>query len=276
MVDISNDNVQLLAGRTAISSVRFHISSATSGAAFDATTGWIDLGAIDPASPSFEFNKTLVDAKTGSPAVTKQRHISDYEGTMSADIIDYNDIAMNAAIGTTIDPVYNQPAIPVTTAVAAGASTRSLIFVTTGDATNYAVGDWISVDLGDTAFSWKEVKKVIAVDTVADTLTVQGTLSQVPAVAAAVAKIESVENVIGGNSLRDYQMRVVASFNDQSTMVLHAPKGNFTAPVSPTLGDNGSLAKIPLQFQILGTFFTNGSCQEVKLASHYAFYNEVC
>ena len=99
---IENDVVQELMDRTAIASVRAHYATTTSGATFDGTDDWIDLGTVSPGSPSFEFGKETTDVFTGSPSSIKFRHITQWNGTMGFDIIDYNDNAINVSIGTTL------------------------------------------------------------------------------------------------------------------------------------------------------------------------------
>lgn len=277
MVAATNDAVQLLSDRTAIVAVRFHYSTTTSGATFDGTTNWTDLGALDPASPAFDLNKEITDVMTGAPMTVKDRHINQYNGTMSAEVIDYNPTTFRATIGTTIDNVITSPMGWTDTDVAMGASTRSLLFVT--DVSGLAVGDRIAVELGDTAYTWYEDKTIIAITpgtAPAGTVEIEGTLSEIPAVGATIKLIENIETIIGGNTLQDYQMRSVASFNDGSTMVIHSPKGNFTGAISPNYGDGTTVARIPIEFGLIGVSATlpGSSCPQVKLASHYAFYGQ--
>lgn len=278
MVAATNDAVQLLSDRTAIVAVRFHYSTTTSGATFDGTTNWTDLGALDPASPAFDLNKEITDVMTGAPMTVKARHINQYNGTMSAEVIDYNPVTFRATIGTTIQNVITSPMGWTDVAVDMGASTRSLIYV--DDITGLAVGDRIAVELGDTAYSWFEDKTIIAIVAggVANegTVEIEGTLSEIPAVGADIKLVENIETIIGGNTLQDYQMRSVASFNDGSTMVIHSPKGNFTGAISPNYGDGTTVARIPIEFGLIGVSATlaGSSCPQVKLASHYAFYGQ--
>lgn len=275
MVAATNDVVQLLSDRTAISAVRFHYSTTTSGATYNGTSNWVDLGALDPASTGFEFNKTITDVMTGAPMTIKQRHITEYTGQMSADVIDYNNNAFNATVGTTVGMEIVSPMGWTDTNIAAGASTRSHLFLTS--ITGLAVGDRIAVELGNASFTWYEDKEIIAITpgtAPAGEVDVYGTFSEIPAVGATVKLVDHIDNLIGGNLLRDYQMRSVASFNDGSTMIIHAPKGNFTGPISPNFGDGSNVAKIPVQFGLIGVAGTVSgfTCPQVKLATHYAFY----
>ena len=277
MVAATNDVIQLLADRTALAACRMHYSTTTSGATFSGTSGWVDLGAIDPASPAFDFNKNITDVMTGSPMTVKQRHINSMDGTMSAEIVDYNDNAFNVGIGTEIAPQYTYGATGQTTVLAASTPTRSVIEVTDGD--GIAVGDWLAVELGSAAFTWQEVKQVIRVTPATLPATDAeieffGTLSEAPVPGADVKKVTRVDNIIGGNKLKDYQLRVVASFNDASTMVIHAPKGNFTAPINPNMGDGTSVVRIPVSFGVLGvaTTVAGFTAPQVTLATHYAYY----
>jgi len=275
MVAATNDVVQLLSDRTAISAVRFHYSTTTSGATYNGTSNWVDLGALDPASTGFEFNKTITDVMTGAPMTIKQRHITEYTGQMSADVIDYNNNAFNATVGTTVGMEIVSPMGWTDTTIATGASTRSHLFLTS--ITGLAVGDRIAVELGNASFTWFEDKEIIAITpgtAPAGEVDVYGTFSEIPAVGADVKLVDHIDNLIGGNLLRDYQMRSVASFNDGSTMIIHAPKGNFTGPISPNFGDGSNVAKIPVQFGLIGVAGTVSgfTCPQVKLATHYAFY----
>lgn len=276
MVAATNDVIQLLSDRTAIAAVRMHYSSLSSGATYNGTVNWIDLGALDPASPAFEFNKQITDVMTGSPMTIKQRHITQWDGNMSGEIIDYNDNAINAVIGTTTGLDYTL-ALTGQTTVAAGVSTDTQVIVTAG--TGLAAGDRVRVELGNSLFTWYEVKiiqSVVADPTPAttSTVTLEYPLSEIPTSGADFQKVTQVKNIIGGNKLRDYQMRVIASFNDDSTMVIHAPKGNFTSPVTPNYGDGTTIAKIPVTFGIIGTSTTvpGFTGKQVVLANHYAFY----
>lgn len=277
MVAITNDVEHALSDRTAITSVRFHYSTVTSGAAYDAEELWVDLGAVDEGSPAFDLNKDITDVMTGAPKTIKDRHINQYNGTMSCDIIDYSATVFNATIGTDVPNQITSPMGWVDTTVDAGASTRSLIYLV--DVSDIAVGDRIAFQLGGSTFSWFEDKKIINVTKdpdpdVTGTVEIEGTLSQIPVSGAEVKKVEVIETIIGGNNLRDYQMRSVASFNDGSTMVIHAPKGNFTGAISPDYGGGDSVAKIPVEFGLIGSSATlpGSSCKQVKLASHYSFF----
>lgn len=277
MVAATNDVVQLLSDRTAIASVRFHISTTTSGATYDGTDNWLDVGALDPASPAFEFNKEITDVMTGSPMTIKQRHITQYNGTMSADVIDYNDNAFQFSVGTNVQSTITSPMGWTDTTVAAGMSTRSLIFVT--DVSDLSVGQWIAVELGNAAWTWYETRKILAITpgtAPAGQVQIQGTLSQIPAVGADIQLVDQVATLIGGNLLEDYQARSINSFNDGSTMVIYAPKGNFTGPISPNYGDGSTVARIPLEFGLIGTSGTVAgfTCPQVTLATHYAFYGD--
>jgi hypothetical protein len=274
MVSATNDVVQLLADRTAIASVRFHYSTTTSGATFAGTSNWVDMGALDPASPGFEFNKEIAQVMTGSPMTVKQQHITQWSGTMSGEVIDYNDTTFQASVGTNLDFSVESPMGWVDTTVAAGASTRSHLFLT--DVSDLAVGDWIVLELGNASFTFFESRKILAITpgtSPAGEVDLQGTLSQIPAVGADVIKVDYIATIIGGNSLRDYQMRSIASFNDGTTMVIHAPKGNFTGAISPNFGDGSSPVRIPVEFGILGTSSTvpGFTCPQVTLATHYAY-----
>lgn len=276
MVAATNDVVQLLADRTAIASVRFHYSTTTSGATFSGTSNWIDLGALDPSSPAFEFNKDIAAVMTGSPMTTKQQHITQWNGKMSGQVIDYNDNAFNAAVGTSVNFTIVSPMGWVDVTVAAGASTTSLVFLSDVTTEPIAVGDWLAFELGNASFTWYEIRKVIAITPGVSPLgsvTLQGTLSQIPTVGATVKLVSYVSNLIGGNSLATYQMRAIASFNDGSTMVIHAPRGNFTGAISPNYGDGTKPVYIPLEFGILGTSSTvpGFTCPQVTLATHYAY-----
>lgn len=274
MVAATNDVVQLMANRGAIATVRFNYSTTTSGATFAGTSNWIDLGVLDPASPGFEFNKDIAQIMTGAPMTVKQQFITQWTGTMSGEVLDYTDNAFNASIGTSLDFSIESPMGWVDTTVAAGASTRSHLFVT--DVSDVAVGDWIAVELGNASFTWYESRKITAITpgtAPAGEVDIQGTFSQIPAVGADVILVDYISNLIGGNSLRDYQMRAVASFNDGTTMVIHAPKGNFTGAASPNYGDSQTPVRIPVEFGILGTSTTvpGFTCPQVTLATHYAY-----
>lgn len=275
MVAATNDVVQLLADRSALATVRFHISTTTSGATYDGTSNWVDLGAVDPASPAFDFNKTVADVMTGTPMTIKQRHITEYQGTMSAELIDYTDNGINATIGTNVPFEITSPMGWTDTTVAAGTSTRSHLFVT--DVSGLAVGDRIAVELGNASYTWYEIRKIQAITpgtSPAGEVDIQGTFSEIPAVGATIKLVESVKNTVGGNTLLDYQGRAVASFNDGSTMVIYAPKGNFTGTMSPNFGDGIAPVKIPIEFGLIGTSGTVAgfTCPQVVLAYHYAFY----
>lgn len=275
MVAITNDVIQELMDSTAIAAVRFHFSTLTSGATYDGTTNWVDLGALDPASPSFDFNKEITDVMTGAPMTVKDRHITQLSGTMSAEVIEYNDQAFHATIGTTLDMTINSPMGWTDTDVAAGTSTRSHLFVT--DVSGLSVGDVIAVELGDTAFSWYEAKRITAITpgtAPAGEVDVKGTFSEIPAVGATIKLVDNIKQVIGGNSLQDYQMRSVASFNNGDTMVIHAPKGNFTGAISPNYGDGATPVRIPLEFGLIGTADTTYTCPQVVLANHYSYYGQ--
>lgn len=274
MVAATNDVVQLLNDRAAIASVRFHYSTTTSGATFAGTSGWVDMGALDPASPGFEFNKEIAQVMTGSPMTTKQQFITQWSGTMSGEVIDYNDTTFQASVGTNLTFDVESPMGWTNTTIAAGASTVSHLFVT--DVLSLSVGDWIVVELGNTAFTWFESRKILAITpgiSPAGEVDIQGTFSQIPAVGADVILVDYIATIIGGNSLRDYQMRAIASFNDGTTMVIHAPKGNFTGAISPNYGDGATPVRIPIEFGILGTSSTvpGFTCPQVTLATHYAY-----
>lgn len=277
MVAATNDVIQLLASRTAIASSRLHISTTTSGATYAGTSNWVDLGASDPGSTTFEATKEIVDVMTGSPMTIKQRHITQYNGTVSAEILDYTDNALNAQIGTLVGSTITSPMGWTDTVVAAGASTRSLVYVADVVAGPIAAGDHLAFELGNASYTWFETRRVLAVAVTASpigTVTLQGQLSEIPAVGADVKKVASVANIIGGNSLREYQLRMINSFNDGSTMVLHVPKGNFTGSINPNYGDSASPVRIPLEFGMIGTPTTVGgfTCDQVTLATHYAYY----
>lgn len=277
MVAATNDVVQLLADRSALATVRFHISTTNSGATYDGSSNWVDLGAVDPASPAFDFNKSVADVMTGTPMTIKQRHITEYQGTMSAELIDYTDNGINATIGTNVPFEITSPMGWTDTTVAAGASTRSHLFLTS--ITGLSVGDRIAVELGNASYTWFEMRKITAITpgtSPAGEVELQGTLSQIPAVGADIKLVEEVKNTIGGNILLDYQARAVASFNDGSTMVIYAPKGNFTGTMSPNFGDGTSPVKIPIEFGLIGTAGTlpGFNCPQVVLAYHYAFYGD--
>lgn len=275
MVSAANDVVQLLNDRTAIASASFHFSPVTSGAAYDGATLWTNMGNIDPGSPAMALNKEITQVMTGSPMTIKQQHVNQYNGTMSGEIIDYNNTAFNATVGTTLPPTIESPMGWTDTTIAAGASTRSHLFVT--DVSGLSVGDRIAVELGTTAYTWYEDKQITAITpgtAPAGEVDVYGLFSEVPAVGADVILVESIANVVGGNDLRDYQSRMLFSFNDGSTMIIHAPRGNFTGEISPNPGDGSTVAKIPFEFSLLGTSTTVAgfSCPQVTLATHYAFY----
>lgn len=275
MVAATNDVVQLLADRTAIASVRFHYSTTTSGATFAGTSNWVDMGAADPGSPAFDLNKNITDVMTGSPRTMKEQHINEFTGTMSGKIIDYNDNVFQASVGTTVPFTVYNPMGWTTTTIAAGASTRSHLFVT--DVSGLVVGDWISVELGNASFTWYEIRKILAITpgvSPAGEVDIQGTFSQIPAVGADLDLVDYVETLVGGNTLARYQMRAVASFNDGSTMVIHAPKGSFTGAMSPEYGDGTSVVGIPFTFTMYGQSQTVSgfTCPQVVLATHYAYY----
>lgn len=269
---IENDVIQELSDRTAVGTVRAHYSTDTSGATFDGSTDWVDLGALNPGSPAFDLNKTIVDVPTGTPSTIKARHITSYAGTMSFEIIDYNDNAMNTAIGTSVGLEYVPATVsPANVTVVAGASTRSTVFLFT--TTNIAVEDRLKFTLG-TNFIFNEVKSVKAVDTTASTVTLDGTLSEIPAVGTFATKLKRVTAIIGGNKLKDYQLRMIASFNDNSFMVLHSAKGNFTGNINPNYADGNAIVKIPMQFGLIGSGETVSGFtrKQVVLAKHHAFY----
>ena len=128
MVAATNDGVQLLSDRAAIATVRFHYSTPTSGATFNGTSNWVDLGALDPSSPAFEFNKDITQVITGAPRTVKQQFINMWSGKISGSVLDYTDNAFNAAIGTNVGFTITSPMGWVDTTVNAGASTTSLVF----------------------------------------------------------------------------------------------------------------------------------------------------
>lgn len=275
MAAATNDVVQLLADRTAIAACRMHYSPSNSTATYAGTDLWTDLGALDPSSPAFDFTKNILDVQTGSPMTTKARHITSYEGSISAEIIDYNDNAINATIGTTVGFEITGAAGYTPTTTAAGTLTATAFTVT--DATDLVVGDRVSVELGTSAYTWTEIKKIRQIvpgSAPAAVIHIEGSLSQAPIAGADINKVAEVKNIMGGNALKEYQMRMVCSFNDDSTMVIHAPKGNFTGPISPNMGDSASLAKIPVQFGVIATPSTVSGFTglQVTLANHYAFY----
>lgn len=277
MVAITNDVEHALSDRTAITNVRFHYSPVTSGAAYDDSDLWVDLGAVDEGSPAFDLNKEITEVMTGAPRTIKDRHINQYNGTMSCDIIDYSSTVFNATIGTDIPNQITSPTAWVDVLVDAGASTASVIFL--DDVSDIAVGDRVAFQLGGASFTWFEDKKIIRVTpdvspAVSGQVEIEGTLSQIPVAGSTVKKVESIETIVGGNNLRDYQMRSVASFNDGSTMVIHAPKGNFTGAISPDYGGGDAVAKIPIEFGLIGSsaILPGSTCKQVKLASHYAFF----
>jgi hypothetical protein len=278
MVSANNDVVQLLRDRTAIASSSFHFSPVTSGATFDGSTNWTDMGTLDPGSPSMALNKEITDVMTGSPMTNKQQHINAYNGTMGGEIIDYNNTAFNATIGTTVNMTINSPMGWTDVEIDTGTHTRTSFDI--DDVSALAVGDRIAVELGDALYTWFEDKEIASIvpdatPATSGTVTIKGQLSEAPIAGAAVKKVESIANLIGGNTLREYQARMLFSFNDGSTMVVHAPRGNFTGEMSPNPGDGTTVARIPFEFQILGTATTvpGFSCPQVTLATHYAFYN---
>ncbi len=266
------DNIQELADRTATGSSRAHYSPALSGAAFDDDEDWIDAGAVNAGSPAFDFGKAVTDVMTGNPGSIKSRHIASYSGSMAFELLDYNDNAFNLSVGTQLPSVY----IAATTAtfaatVATGTHTRQVLTLTTIN-TNLKVGNRLKFTALGNNIEYNEVKEVAGID--GTEITLKGTLSEIPTAGVAVTKVRRVDNVIGGNKLKDYQLRMLVSFDDGSFLILHSKKGNFTANTNPNYEDGVNVVKMPLTFGLIGQAETidGFDSKQLVLARHHQFY----
>lgn len=282
MAAITFDLVQNLKQRSFLGTSRVHVGFDVSSTTIDSDNGWIDLGASNPGSTNIENTKDIYNTTTGSPSTDKYKDITKWGAKVTTEMYEYNSLILYQGIGTALTADYTAA---TTTAYAGTVATtgssintllgNSIIALHTANAITNSlfVGDTVAVMQGTVGVyggRYQESSIVTDRDTSANTITLEGALSNVPPAGASVVKIIYEDVIIGGNDLQTKKLRVVTSMRNGAMFIFFCNKGSMVDPVSPNLADGASAAMLPIGFEAIGQAVTlSGYSQpQVRVAQH--------
>jgi hypothetical protein len=264
MVAITQDLVHNLKQRSRLGASRAYSGFFNSNVTKLGSVGYKDLGASNPGSTNIEIPKEIYNTTTGSPATDKYKDVTKWSGKITTELFEYSSLAIQESVGTTL----TSAVVAATTTAYAGTIAVSgssndmlngsalLSLHGTNAITNSLFpGDTVAVMLGTVNINggtWVETSRVVERDTTLNTITLEGTLTDVPPAGAAVTKIIYENNYFGGNDLDVKKFRLVTTTRNGDMFVLFCNKGGMTGAQNPNLGDGSSAILFPIEFEAIG------------------------
>lgn len=264
MVAVTQDLVQNLKQRSRLGASRAYSGFFNSNVTKLGSVGYKDLGASNPGSTNIEIPKEIYNTTTGSPMTDKYKDVTKWSGKITTELYEYSSLAIQESVGTT----FTTSTVAATTTAYAGtvAATGSsndmlngsaLVALYTGNSITSSLfpGDTVAVVLGTVGINggqWTETSRVVERDTAGNTITLEGTLTDVPPPGNAVTKIIYENNYFGGNDLDVKKFRLVTTTRNGDMFVLFCNKGSMVDAPNPNLGDGASAILFPIGFEAIG------------------------
>jgi hypothetical protein len=232
--------------------------------AYNASSGWTDLGVMDPGTFVPEFPREMFKLETGFPRSVKMMAVVGTSGMVDFALTEYTPYAAEIAAGSGAgNRTYAATPAPNTVA-----SSPTVNGCTMTSAAAFAVGMLVEVTTPNGL-------ELTYLDTKAtNVVTWKPALSVAPIAAAAIKAVKNIRQALGSAVIPRMAFKAVFTDQNGEVVTLHIPACSVPDGWKPNFGDGTSNVKLPLKFEAYGKDATwNGVSQQIVAYVHHDYPN---
>lgn len=194
------------------------------------TSGWRDVGPIEPGSYSSPMTVSTNETMLGSNKVAVSQHVNQMSMNIQFNMAQITPFGQQLKNRTVQTPVVTYGTGDTT--VAAGGGGVKTITLTA--ATNFAVNDIVEVIIGTGASQYKDYRRIQSI--VTNAITLDYPLYEAPADASTVKSVQQIKYRQGLSQLAKWSLMAVFSGDEYKDQLIHVysdvriPEANNTMP----------------------------------------------
>lgn len=247
-------------------------SKKSQGLSYTTTSGWGVLGALGVSvDQNFKVGVETVPVENGAIITEKDMLIQRLTGEANFQMIDMNPLAGQASMGTVPDIVWDTGGTAWSGTIITTGTTKTVIALSTGNATGLAVNDVLRFTLGSGTNTYYYPGIVDAFDTTTDLVTLRYALPEIPGTGT-VTRVRGYDLFHGGNVLQHLKLLVQLDFPKGDQHIMEIKDCSSTAGYSRVLS---GAVKTPMAVKMYGVLTDIGSYtdQVTCAVTHVGFPN---